>query len=52
MADTAGEDVDDDLARTRIGDEHIHHFNGFALLPGYHTAHCLTHAYNLKPADV
>ena len=48
MADAAGDDVDDDLARSRIGDDHIHHLDRFALLPGNHTAHCLTHAYNLS----
>ena len=48
VADAAGDDVDDDLARSRVGDDHIHHLDGLALLPGYHPAHCLTHESNLS----
>ena len=48
MTDTAGDDVDDDLALAWVGDDHIHNFNGLALLPGYHSAHCLTHESNLS----
>ncbi len=32
MADAAGLDVDNDLARSRIGDDHIDHLDGLALL--------------------
>ena len=32
VADAAGDDVDDDLARSRVGDDHIHHLDRFAFL--------------------
>ena len=32
MADAASDDVDDDLARSRVGDDHIHHLDRFAFI--------------------
>ncbi len=33
VADAAREDVDDDLARPRVGDDDIHHLDRLTLLP-------------------
>ena len=52
VADPARDDVDDDLARSRIGDDHIHHLDRLTLLPRNHTAHRLSHAYNLTGGGV
>jgi hypothetical protein len=33
VADTAGDDIDDDLARPGVGDDDIHHLDRLAHLP-------------------
>ena len=48
VTDAAGLDVDHHLARSRVGDDDIHHLDGLTLLPRNHTAHCLTHESNLS----
>jgi hypothetical protein len=52
MTHPTGDHVDDDLAGTRIGDDHIDELNRLALLSRNHTTHGLSHAYNLMRAKL
>src|SRR5690606_8821047 len=47
VADAAGLDVDNDLARPWVGDHDLHHLDRLTFCPGDHTSHRLSHAVTL-----